>query len=85
MLIGASLCGSGRQTGAAMSVIPPKRHGDDENADARMSGSQKAWIGAFGPDTSRDGLKIKGNNKLAEALLDELAQAASARRAVAAV
>jgi DNA-binding HxlR family transcriptional regulator len=57
---------------------------DDENADARVGGSQKAWIAAFGPDASRTGLKVEGNKKLAEALLDELAQVASAGRAAAA-
>ena len=56
---------------------------DDEDADARVSGPQKAWIAAFGPDASRSGLKIEGNKKLAEALLDELAQVASSGRAAA--
>src|SRR5204863_736463 len=56
---------------------------DDENADARVSGPQKAWIAAFGPDASRSALKIEGNRKLAEALLDELAQVASSGRAAA--
>ena len=57
---------------------------DDEDADARVSGPQKAWIAAFGPEASRSGLKIEGNKKLAEALLDELAQVASSGRAAAA-
>jgi DNA-binding HxlR family transcriptional regulator len=57
---------------------------DDEDAAARVSGSQKAWIAAFGPDASRAGLKIEGNKKLAAALLDQLAQVASAGRATAA-
>jgi DNA-binding HxlR family transcriptional regulator len=56
---------------------------DDEGADARVSGPHKAWVAAFGPDASRSGLKIEGNKKLAEALLDELAQAASSGRAAA--
>ena len=56
---------------------------DDEGADARVSGPQKAWIAAFGPEASRSGLKIEGNKKLAEALLDELAQVASSGRAAA--
>jgi DNA-binding HxlR family transcriptional regulator len=56
---------------------------DDKGADARVSGSQKAWIAAFGPDASRSGLKIEGTKKLAEAMLDELAQVASSGRAAA--
>jgi DNA-binding HxlR family transcriptional regulator len=56
---------------------------DDEGSDARASGPQKAWIAAFGPEASRSGLKIEGNKKLAEALLDELAQVASSGRAAA--
>jgi DNA-binding HxlR family transcriptional regulator len=56
---------------------------DDEGADARVSGPQKAWIAAFGPDATRSGLKVEGNKKLAEALLDDLAQVASSGRAAA--
>jgi hypothetical protein len=48
----------------------------DEGADARVSGPQKAWIAAFGPEASRSGLKIEGNKRLAEALLDSLAHTA---------
>jgi len=56
---------------------------DDEDADARVSGPQKAWIAAFGPDASRRGPKLEGNRQLAEALLDELAQGGSSGRAPA--
>src|SRR2546423_3501120 len=59
------------------------RESDDEGADARVSGSQKAWIAAFGPEASPAGLELKGNRKLAETLLDELAQVRSAGRAAA--
>ena len=55
-----------------------------DGADARVTGSQKSWIAAFGPTASRSGLKLEGNQKLAETLLDELAQVASAGRAAAA-
>jgi hypothetical protein len=47
----------------------------DPDADARVSGSEKAWIEAFGPDASRAGLSISGKTQLAEALLDALAPA----------
>src|SRR6266849_1002542 len=50
---------------------------DDEGADARVSGPQKAWIAAFGSEASRSGLKIEGNKRLAEAFLDGLAQPAA--------
>jgi DNA-binding HxlR family transcriptional regulator len=56
---------------------------DDDGADARASGSQKAWVAAFGPEASRDDLRIEGNRKLADALLDGLAQVASVGRATA--
>ena len=57
---------------------------DDPAADARVSGSQKAWVAAFSPNGSRSGLTIQGNTRLAEALLDGLSvAAASASTAVA--
>jgi hypothetical protein len=56
----------------------------DPSADARVSGSQKAWVTAFSPNGSRSGLNIQGNKRLAEALLDGLsAAAANASSAVA--
>jgi DNA-binding HxlR family transcriptional regulator len=51
---------------------------------ARVSGPQTAWIEAFGTDASREGLEIEGDRRLAEALLDGLALAASTRSASAA-
>src|SRR5204863_337111 len=80
---------TGKRGAARTYVLTAKRgrvtvaEHDDEDADARVSGSQKAWIAAFGPEASRTALKIEGNKKLAAALLDELAQVASAGRATA--
>jgi len=80
---------TGKRGAARTYVLTAKRgrvtvaERDDEDADARVSGSQKAWIAAFGPEASRTALKIEGNKKLAAALLDELAQVASAGRATA--
>ena len=58
---------------------------EDAGADARVSGSQKAWVAAFSPNGSRSSLTIQGNKRLAEAMLDGLsvAAAASASSAVA--
>lgn len=47
----------------------------DADADAHVTGSEKAWIAAFGPEASRGGLKISGKTQLAETLLDSLAPA----------
>ena len=47
----------------------------DPDADAHVTGSEKAWIDAFGPDASRDGLRVSGKAQVAEALLDALAPA----------
>jgi hypothetical protein len=44
-------------------------------ADAHVTGSHEAWIAAFGPDGSRDGLFFSGDRKLADALLDGLSVA----------
>ena len=51
-----------------------ERKGDDPggDVDARVSGPQKAWIDAFGPDASRSGLDFDGDRELADALLDGL-------------
>ena len=80
---------TGKQGGPRTYVLTARRgrvtveERDEDGADARVSGSQKAWVTAFGPDPSRSELKIEGNRKLAEALLDELAQVASSGRAAA--
>ena len=44
--------------------------------DARIAGSQDAWIAALGPAADRTGLVIEGDGALAGTLLDELAFAA---------
>jgi hypothetical protein len=40
------------------------------DADAHVTGSERAWIEAFSPDGSRDGLTIEGDATLAETVLD---------------
>jgi len=42
------------------------------DADARISGPERAWIEALGLDGSRSGLEVAGDRHLAEALLDGL-------------
>jgi DNA-binding HxlR family transcriptional regulator len=49
------------------------------DADARVSGSEDAWVKAFAPNGDRDELEIAGNRALVDTLLDGLAQ--TARRA----
>jgi DNA-binding HxlR family transcriptional regulator len=56
---------------------------DAPEADARVSGPRKAWIEAFGPGGSRGGLKVEGDKRLAETLLDGLS-AGEARASAAA-
>jgi len=43
------------------------------DADARVSGSHKAWVAALGPDRDRSGLEFEGDRVLAETLLDGIA------------
>jgi DNA-binding HxlR family transcriptional regulator len=50
---------------------------EEPRADARISGSHKAWIAALGPDADRSGLNIEGDRSLAEALLDGVSAAAA--------
>jgi DNA-binding HxlR family transcriptional regulator len=57
---------------------------EDANADARVSGSRKAWVAAFSPNGSRSSLTIQGNKGLAEAILDGLSVAAAANASSAA-
>ena len=47
----------------------------EPGADAHVSGSEKAWVEAFGPEGSRTGLSVSGNTPLVEALLDGLSVA----------
>ena len=48
---------------------------DAPEADARVSGSQAAWVAALGPDRDRGGLDVTGDRRLVEALLDGLSAA----------
>jgi DNA-binding HxlR family transcriptional regulator len=41
-------------------------------ADARISGPERAWVEALGPDASRTELEINGDREIAEAFLDAL-------------
>jgi DNA-binding HxlR family transcriptional regulator len=43
-----------------------------EDPDARVIGDQAAWVKALSPERDRRGLKIVGDQRLAEALLDGL-------------
>jgi hypothetical protein len=45
-------------------------------ADARISGPERAWIEALGPDASRTELEISGDHAMAETFLDALAMGA---------
>jgi DNA-binding HxlR family transcriptional regulator len=56
----------------------------DADATAHVTGPEEAWIRAFAPDGSRDGLEITGDQALAIGLLDGLAQSHSAAAAAAA-
>jgi HxlR-like helix-turn-helix len=50
---------------------------EESDADARVSGPQRAWIDAFRPDGDRSGLTVEGDRRLAETLLDGIAGAAA--------
>lgn len=43
-----------------------------ERSDARIVGSDIAWVNAFSPDRDRHGLRISGDRGLADAVLDGL-------------
>jgi hypothetical protein len=45
-------------------------------ADARVTGTEAAWVAAFSPDGDRDRLEITGDVRLATELLDGLALSA---------
>jgi hypothetical protein len=51
--------------------------------DARVSGSETAWLTALGPNGSRSGLVIEGDRALADALLGGLTPGAARISAVA--
>jgi DNA-binding HxlR family transcriptional regulator len=46
----------------------------DPTAAAHVTGTEEAWIRAFAPDGTREGLEISGEKTLAESVLDGLAQ-----------
>ena len=52
-------------------------------ADGHVSGTQAAWVDAFGPDGSTRGLRIEGDRALAEGLLEALGAVAVRHAAVA--
>ena len=56
---------------------------DDEQADATVTGDERAWVRAFGPEADRSGLKVTGDPPLAAALLDALVASAPRIAAVA--
>ncbi len=56
----------------------------DAEAAAHVTGTEEAWIRAFAPDGSRDGLEITGDETLAASVLDGLAQSHSTTHAAAA-
>jgi DNA-binding HxlR family transcriptional regulator len=47
------------------------------DADAKITGSERAWVEALGPDTDRSELEIQGDARLANALLDGLSVSAA--------
>ena len=52
-------------------------------ADARIEGSESAWVAALGPDADGSGLEITGDRLIADALLSGLAPVAVRDAAVA--
>ena len=54
-------------------------------AEARVSGSERAWVDAFSPNGSRSGLTFEGDRSLADAVLDACGPAAGAASASSAV
>jgi hypothetical protein len=52
-------------------------------ADARISGPERAWVEALGPDASRTELEITGDGEIADAFLDALAPLAVREASVA--
>jgi DNA-binding HxlR family transcriptional regulator len=52
-------------------------------ADARVSGPERAWVEAFGLDASRTELEVDGDGRLAQRLLDFLSAVAVREAAVA--
>jgi DNA-binding HxlR family transcriptional regulator len=55
-----------------------------QEADARVTGSERSWVAAFGPQADRSGLKRSGDDRLIDTLLDGLAPAGTVRADTAA-
>jgi hypothetical protein len=54
-----------------------------DGAQARLAGTEQAWVRAFGPDADTSGLDIGGDRRLAEWLLSGLTALAGRRAAAA--
>jgi DNA-binding HxlR family transcriptional regulator len=54
------------------------------SADALVTGTETEWVRALGPNGSLDGLDLRGDRMLAEALLSDFTRAAAGRAAQAA-
>jgi len=52
-------------------------------ANAKISGPERAWVDALAPEAARDGLEISGDRRLADALLDGLSAVAAREAQVA--
>jgi hypothetical protein len=50
-------------------------------ADARVTGTEASWIRAFSPPGDRSGLKVTGDGRLVEHLLDDLARSDALKHA----
>jgi DNA-binding HxlR family transcriptional regulator len=55
----------------------------EANADAQISGTERTWVDALMPDGSTDGLEIRGDARLAGAVLEGLAPGTTQASAVA--
>ncbi len=53
----------------------------EADADARITGDERAWVEAFSPAGSRAGLQIEGDRRIADAILDLCGAPAAAARA----
>ena len=56
---------------------------DEPDADARLSGSQAAWVAALGPKRDRSSLEVSGDRRLVDVLLDGLSAVAARESAAA--
>ncbi len=66
-----------RSSGGALTI----EESAEADADARITGDERAWIEAFSPAGSRAGLQIEGDRRIADAILDLCGAPASAARA----